>query len=959
MARVQITRSDRFEDWRVKDNKVAATVGDVDVLQSFTQVTFAGLIGSNPPLFTGTPATFTITRNPDLTYTVLIATDGDGYAEDDVITILGSEIGGTDGVNDATLTVTAVGSSGEIAAVDITGISNIEIVAELNQLRSEVGNSVDDQLTTTAQTLYEAINELDALQGNVNLTTAAQTVTGAIVELDALQGNVDITSISPTDDTVTGALLQLHTEVGSSAFTAQGTSPNNLVTYVNLGSDHTTAINALKDQSDFLADEVGGVVADDYLGPDTNIISALNALYGASSISTLDNVYLRRDGTTDMTGVLKLDVTGIDSQTDDFLLKTNGSTRMTVNQVGSFGFGGNPSSDKVRIHGYMNANNIKYNGEDTDQRYLKTSAGLATPLNQTVFTNVTFEGSVTFNDPVNVGSILVGDDNLTIQEWVEDKVGTMFTSNVVSGGISSTYDDTTGKITLAIANNSHTHISTNITDWTEAVQDTVGAMFVDNTENGLAVTYDDVRGKINVDVNDPVLTFTGGATGSATITNLGNTTVNLTLDRESVQDLVGIMLQGNTETGITVTYDDVNNEIDFELSATPTIALAGDLTGSVALTNLATQTFTLTASVVNDSHTHTSSTISDFTEVVQDIVGTMVAQPNIEAGISVDYDDAAGKLSFNVIDPTITLAGDVTGSATMTNLGSITIQATVANDSHTHDGRYYTEAESDSRFFNVSGDTVTGNATIQGDLYVGKDGGGDSRLYFYDDNSNAWRGIIWDDSANAFVCQDNGGTWRTIIHSGNIGTQGVTTATNATNSTYSNYTYVTRTDATNANYYVNFSSIGNAQQRIRNDAQLYYNPSVNTLYTGIFSGTATSANYADLAEKYLADAEYPAGIVVAIGGEAEVTAATSEMAHSVIGVVSEDPAFMMNDKLEGGTYIALKGRVPVLVVGEVKKGDRLVASSTPGYAEVNNAYGVFSFAIALEDGSDVVEAVIL
>jgi hypothetical protein len=48
----------------------------------------------------------------------------------------------------------------------------------------------------------------------------------------------------------------------------------------------------------------------------------------------------------------------------------------------------------------------------------------------------------------------------------------------------------------------------------------------------------------------------------------------------------------------------------------------------------------------------------------------------------------------------------------MTNLGSITISATVANDSHTHDTRYYTESEADSRFVNVTGDTMTGNLTI-------------------------------------------------------------------------------------------------------------------------------------------------------------------------------------------------------------------------------------------------------
>lgn len=130
-----------------------------------------------------------------------------------------------------------------------------------------------------------------------------------------------------------------------------------------------------------------------------------------------------------------------------------------------------------------------------------------------------------------------------------------------------------------------------------------------------------------------------------------------------------------------------------------------------------------------------------------------------------------------------------------------------------------------------------------------------------------------------------------------------------------------------------------------------------------FNGTASSTLYADLAEKYLADAEYPIGTVMAVGGEKEITAGLYTSAHSVIGVVSENPAYRMNEGLEGGTYVALKGRVPVRVTGVVQKGDRLVASSIPGVATVNNRNEVRSFAIALQSSVDnkekMVEAVIL
>ena len=137
-----------------------------------------------------------------------------------------------------------------------------------------------------------------------------------------------------------------------------------------------------------------------------------------------------------------------------------------------------------------------------------------------------------------------------------------------------------------------------------------------------------------------------------------------------------------------------------------------------------------------------------------------------------------------------------------------------------------------------------------------------------------------------------------------------------------------------------------------------------------FQGTATSALFADLAEKYLADDEYEIGTVVAVGGTAEVTAC--QIGERAFGAVSGSPAYMMNAGLEGGTYIALKGRVPVKVLGPVRKGDKLIAAGNgcAGSAHVilkNMAIraGSFpdTFAISLENSDDegvkLVEAIIL
>lgn len=127
-----------------------------------------------------------------------------------------------------------------------------------------------------------------------------------------------------------------------------------------------------------------------------------------------------------------------------------------------------------------------------------------------------------------------------------------------------------------------------------------------------------------------------------------------------------------------------------------------------------------------------------------------------------------------------------------------------------------------------------------------------------------------------------------------------------------------------------------------------------------FVGTATSANYADLAEKYLADADYEVGTVVAVGGEREVTACS--VGQRAFGAVSEKPAYLMNVELAEGTPIALKGRVPVKVSGVVIKGQRLVAGSN-GTAQAAMGNNADTFAIALESSDDIgvklVECIIL
>ena len=121
-----------------------------------------------------------------------------------------------------------------------------------------------------------------------------------------------------------------------------------------------------------------------------------------------------------------------------------------------------------------------------------------------------------------------------------------------------------------------------------------------------------------------------------------------------------------------------------------------------------------------------------------------------------------------------------------------------------------------------------------------------------------------------------------------------------------------------------FTSTNTASRAVVRDAS-------GNFAANVITATATSARYADLAEKYVADADYEPGTVVKLGGSAEITQTTHIEDMNVFGVISTNPAYLMNVD-STGLPVAMTGRVPVKVVGKVLKGERLVSSHIPGVA---------------------------
>jgi hypothetical protein len=465
-----------------------------------------------------------------------------------------------------------------------------------NALGSLVGDL--SNLSTTETNVVDAVNQLRTDSDSINTYIGNRTIPGTDTTLTdslaTLRSNIDTNDDELADHETRVQTIENLAGIGEAS--GLQTTASNII----------DAVNENKGRIDDHQNEIGGDIATDYDGYGatygTSIIGALNAFY--QSETNADSNYLRRDGTGSMDSGAAVEISngGINSQSSNMLLKTAGSTRITVSSSnGNVGIGKSPGSYKVDISGGLNATSLYYGGQDTDSRYVRAVYGEQGTVvsDDTVFqANVLFNGDIIFNDTT------VQSGTVTITEWAQDVVGGMFTSNTESGGISAVYDDNTGKVTLAIANNSHSHTSGNISDFTEAVQDVVGGMVSPtNQEDGITVDYNDTTGKLSFNVNDPLLKLDGDVTGQATMSNLGDVTITTVIANnshthdsstitgftESVQDAVGSMVSGNTESGISVTYDDSANEYDFTVSAGTSNIVNGAVTADKLASNSVTQ----------------------------------------------------------------------------------------------------------------------------------------------------------------------------------------------------------------------------------------------------------------------------------------------------------------------------------------------------------------------------------
>ena len=369
----------------------------------------------------------------------------------------------------------------------------------------------------------------------------------------------------------------------------------------------------------------------------------------------------------------------------------------------------------------------------------------------------------------NTDEITEGSSNLYFtNERVDDRVGALLTAGT---GISLSYDDAAGSLTITgqqgditsvVAGDGLTGgatsgaatinvvggdgITANANDI--ALSSTVAGNGLSYSSGVLAVGVDD--SSIELD-SDAVQVKAGGITnamlagsiaagklagsiGNSLLSNsaitidgtsvsLGGsiTTNNTQLTTEEVQDIVGGMVTGNTETGIAVTYEDGDGTLDFVIGSgvITNAMLAGSiandkLAGSIANAKLANSSITIDGQSVALGGSVSTNNTQLTQENVEDFVGGML--DGTETGISVSYDDTDGNLDFVVADSDFALTGDVTGTATQTAKGNVSIATTIANNSvdlTTHTTGNYVAGVSAGTGVSVSGSGSEGaTATI-------------------------------------------------------------------------------------------------------------------------------------------------------------------------------------------------------------------------------------------------------
>jgi hypothetical protein len=594
------------------------------------------------------------------------------------------------------------------------------------------------------------------------------------------------------------------------------------------------------------------------------------------------------------------------------------------------------------------------------------------------------------------------------------QVGNISVSSISSGTSNIKISDVNGNATTSIGGIANIVVVAStgqyVTGLVSATGNIRGSYILGNGSQltGLPATYTNANVvSLLSTFGSNVISTTGNVTGGNLLTNnIISATGNITTSGYFVGAFVGNITGTITNVpgpGGAVLYNDGTGNVaataglifdnsgpniltvQGSYSATGGIAAIGNITGG----NLSGTNIVGTLTTAAQNNITSIGTLSSLT------VTANVSGGNLTTGGQVSATGNIRTANYLFVGQDINVSGDVTATSYTGTSASLSGNITGAN---------IITGGQVSATGNITGDYILGNGsqltslvtnTIQSgnsNVLIGSSAGnvsinvnGISPLAIFTPLGQTITGII---SATGTVTAGNVATGGTVSATGqitgaNIQTNGIVSATgNVTaGNVLTNGLISVTGNITGGNVLINglVSATGNITggnlsvgtgtiaggNIVNSNANGVGNIGSSTTYFNTVFAKATSAQYADLAENYLADADYSPGTVVVFGGEQEITVTTEAADERVAGVISTNPAYLMNS-CEPGLPVALRGKVPVRVVGAVIKGDSLVTSTTPGVAFSvgrERVYGQAIFAKSLEsnnsDGEKVILAVIV
>lgn len=404
--------------------------------------------------------------------------------------------------------------------------------------------------------------------------------------------------------------------------------------------------------------------------------------------------FLDIEGNVDINGTTNLDVVDIDGAVDmastlqvDSTLTVDGNTDLNANlTVDGNTTLGNAASDTITFTGYA-ASHLR---PDTTNSY---TLGLTSKRWSNVYSNSSnVSGTATVGTLTDGTLSITGGDITSVDDITGDtnsvfKSGSAVVNNIKDFDGSHTILDTTsdhdgnsnaGSLTGTVSSIAN-HTTQNLTEHSSN-------LYYTNSRADARIALKNIDYLANVTnsslENDDVLLYNGSS----------NVWENTSM-QERVEDIAGAMFTGNTETGLSVTYDDTSgktnlvvSDSDFTLTGgvtgTATQTAKGDVTISTTLQaiSLSTLTDATVSSATTDNilvHDGTDFKNIDMVEKVQDITGAMFTSSNTETGLSVTYNDGTNDIDVVVDDSDFELTGKVTGTATQTAKGDVTIATSV------------------------------------------------------------------------------------------------------------------------------------------------------------------------------------------------------------------------------------------------------------------------------------------